>query len=149
MIGLLQRVTEASVSVAGEIVGRIGPGLLVFLGVERADTSAEADRLVERLVTYRVFEDDAGRMNRSLIDCGGALLVVSQFTVAAETRSGTRPGFHTAAPPAEGEKLYEYFLAGARRRVATVETGRFGTTMQVRLVNDGPVTFWLQVPPGT
>lgn len=149
MIGLLQRVSEASVTVADEVVGHIGAGLLVLLGVERGDLDATADRLLERVVTYRVFEDETGRMNRSLADTGGALLVVSQFTLAADTHTGTRPGFQTAAPPAEGLRLYDRFVAGARRRVATVETGRFGALMAVRLTNDGPVTFWLQVEPGT
>jgi D-tyrosyl-tRNA(Tyr) deacylase len=149
MIGLLQRVTQAAVTVDGETVGRIGPGLLVLLGIQKGDSEAEGERLLERLVTYRVFEDDAGRMNRSLTDTGGALLVVSQFTLAAETRKGTRPGFSTAAPPDEGRRLYEDFVARARVRVAHVETGRFGAMMQVSLVNDGPVTFWLEVPPGT
>lgn len=149
MIGLLQRVTDAKVSVDGETVGEIGAGVLVLLGVERADTTGEADRLLERIATYRIFEDDAGRMNRSVLDTGGALLVVSQFTLAASTRNGTRPGFQSAAAPAEGERLYEYFVDVARRRVATVETGRFGAMMRVSLTNDGPVTFWLQVSPGT
>jgi D-tyrosyl-tRNA(Tyr) deacylase len=149
MIGLLQRVAEAAVTVNGETVGRIGPGLLVLLGVQKGDSTAEGERLLERLVTYRVFEDDAGRMNRSLLDTRGALLVVSQFTLAAETRTGTRPGFSTAAPPDEGLRLYEDFVARARGRIAQVETGRFGAMMQVSLVNDGPVTFWLEVTPGT
>jgi len=149
MIGLLQRVSEAKVTVGGETVGAIGPGVLVLLGVERADATAEADRLLERIATYRIFEDETGRMNRSVLDTGGALLVVSQFTLAASTRNGTRPGFQGAAAPADGERLYEHFVASARRRVATVATGRFGATMQVSLTNDGPVTFWLQVAPGT
>ncbi len=149
MIGLLQRVTEAKVAVEATTVGAIGPGILVLLGVERADTTAEADRLLERITTYRIFEDETGRMNRSVLDTGGALLVVSQFTLAASTRNGTRPGFQGAAVPAEGERLYDYFVAAARRRVATVETGRFGAMMRVSLTNDGPVTFWLQVSPGT
>lgn len=149
MIGLLQRVSRASVTVAGEVVGRIDAGLLVLLGVERGDSVAEADRLLERLLTYRVFEDDTGRMNRSVLDTGGGLLVVSQFTLAADTHKGTRAGFQTAAPPDEAERLYEYLVASARRRVATVATGRFGAMMQVDLTNDGPVTFWLQVSPGT
>ncbi len=147
MIGLLQRVSEASVTVDGQTVGRIGAGLLVLLGVERGDGEREADRLLERLVTYRVFDDADGRMNRSLLDTGGALLVVSQFTLAAETRKGTRPGFSTAAIPTEGERLYDYFVARARERVQEVQTGRFGAEMQVALVNRGPVTFWLQVAP--
>ena len=149
MIGLLQRVTEATVTVEATTVGAIGPGILVLLGVERGDTSAGADRLLERIATYRVFEDEAGRMNRSVLDTGGALLVVAQFTLAASTRNGTRPGFQSAAEPAEGERLYDYFVGAARRRVATVETGRFGAMMRVSLTNDGPVTFWLQVSPGT
>jgi len=148
MIGLLQRVSEASVSVAAEVVGAIGPGLVVLLAVERGDSEAQADRLLERLVTYRVFEDAGGKMNLSVLDTAGALLIVSQFTLAAETRHGTRPGFQGAAAPADGERLYEYFVAAARRRVATVATGRFGAMMRVALVNDGPVTFWLQVAPG-
>jgi D-tyrosyl-tRNA(Tyr) deacylase len=149
MIGLLQRVTAASVEVGDHTVGRIGPGLLVLLGVQKGDGEAEADRLLERLVTYRVFDDVEGRMNRSLLDTGGALLVVSQFTLAAETRRGTRPGFSTAAPPDEGRRLYDYFVARARGRVAELATGEFGAAMRVSLVNDGPVTFWLEVAPGT
>jgi D-tyrosyl-tRNA(Tyr) deacylase len=146
MIALLQRVTEAAVTVSGHPVGEIGPGLLVLLGVERGDTRAEADRLLERVVTYRVF-DEGGRMNRSLLDAGAALLVVPQFTLAAETRGGTRPGFQTAAAPDDGRRLYDHFVDGARRRVEVVATGRFGAHMRVSLVNDGPVTFWLQVAP--
>lgn len=147
MIGLLQRVTGAAVTVDGDTVGRIGRGLLVLLGVQKGDGTVEADRLLERIVTYRVFDDDAGRMNRSLLDVGGELLVVSQFTLVADTRTGTRPGFSTAASPADGERLYEHFVAAARRRVAVVATGRFGAAMQVSLVNDGPVTFSLEVRP--
>ena len=147
MIGLMQRVTNAAVTVDGAVVGAVGPGLMLLLGVQRGDSEREADRLLERVVTYRIFDDAEGRMNVSLVDAGGALLVVSQFTLAAETRKGTRPGFSTAAAPADGERLYEYFVAAARRRVGTVETGRFGARMQVSLTNDGPVTFWLDVAP--
>jgi D-aminoacyl-tRNA deacylase len=147
MIGLLQRVKSASVEVDGAVVGAIGRGLLVLLGVQRGDTEREAERLLERIATYRVFDDPDGRMNVSLLDTGGALLVVSQFTLAAETRKGTRPGFSTAAVPAEGERLYEYFVAAARRRIGAVATGSFGARMQVTLTNDGPVTFWLEVAP--
>jgi D-aminoacyl-tRNA deacylase len=147
MIGLLQRVTAAAVTVDGAVVGEIGPGLLLLLGVQRGDAPREADRLLERVATYRIFDDADGRMNVSLLDSGGALLVVSQFTLAAETRKGTRPGFSTAAAPADGERLYEYFVAAARRRIASVATGRFGARMQVTLNNDGPVTFWLEVAP--
>jgi D-aminoacyl-tRNA deacylase len=147
MIGLLQRVTDAMVRVDGRPVGEIGRGLLVLLGVQRGDTEREADRLLERIAGYRIFDDADGRMNVSLLDAGGSLLVVPQFTLAAETRKGTRPGFSTAAAPADGERLYEYFVAAARRRIGTVSTGRFGAAMQVSLTNDGPVTFWLEVTP--
>ncbi|MCZ8130986.1 MAG: D-aminoacyl-tRNA deacylase [Steroidobacteraceae bacterium] len=147
MIALLQRVTEAAVHVDGDLVGRIGAGLLVLLGVERGDSERETDRLLERVLGYRVFDDEQGRMNRSLLDVGGGLLVVSQFTLAAETRRGTRPGFSTAAAPDEGRRLYERFLAGARARVREVGTGSFGAHMRVSLVNDGPVTFSLRVAP--
>ena len=147
MIGLLQRVARAAVEVDGETVGEIGPGLLVLLGVARGDGTREADRLLERIVTYRIFDDRDGRMNVSLADSGGALLVVSQFTLAADTQKGTRPGFSTAAAPADGERLYDYFVAAARRRIGSVATGRFGARMKVTLINDGPVTFWLEVTP--
>jgi D-aminoacyl-tRNA deacylase len=147
MIGLIQRVSAARVEVAGEIVGQIGGGLLVLLGVQRDDGQREADRLLERLITYRVFEDASQRMNLSLLDVAGELLVVSQFTLAANTHKGTRPGFSTAADPAEGQRWYDYFVLAARRRVARVETGRFGADMRVHLVNEGPVTFWLEVSP--
>ena len=148
MIGLLQRVAEAWVEIDGARVAVIDSGLLVLLGVERGDTEREADRLLERIVTYRIFDDADGRMNRSLLDAGGALLVVPQFTLAAETHKGTRPGFSAAAVPADGRRLYEYFVAQAGGRVARLATGRFGAAMRVSLVNDGPVTFWLQVAPG-
>jgi D-aminoacyl-tRNA deacylase len=147
MIGLLQRVTSASVAVDGTVVSEIGCGLLVLLGVQRGDSPREADRLVERIATYRIFDDRDGRMNLSVLETGGALLVVSQFTLAAETRKGTRPGFSTAAAPADGERLYNYFVDAARLRIASVATGRFGARMRVTLINDGPVTFWLEVAP--
>jgi D-tyrosyl-tRNA(Tyr) deacylase len=146
MIALLQRVTHASVKVDECTVGEIGAGVLVFLGVQRRDTDVQAARLLERVLTYRIFDDADGRMNRSVADVGGAMLVVSQFTLAAETRTGTRPGFSTAAAPDEGRRLYESFVALARTRLAEVATGRFGARMRVSLVNDGPVTFWLEVP---
>ncbi|HEX7116838.1 MAG TPA: D-aminoacyl-tRNA deacylase, partial [Steroidobacter sp.] len=145
MIGLLQRVTRAEVSVDGRIVGSIGAGLLILVGVERGDTEAQADRLLERVLGYRVFADAEGRMNRSVQEVGGGLLLVSQFTLAADTRKGTRPGFTPAAAPEEGRRLFEYLLARARERHPVVETGVFGAHMQVSLTNDGPVTFWLQV----
>ncbi len=147
MIALLQRVRQASVTVAGEVVGCIDRGLLVFVGVERGDGEAEADRLLQRLLGYRVFADEQEKMNLSLRDVAGGLLLVSQFTLAADTRKGARPSFSRAAPPAEGERLFHYLLAQARAAHPLVEAGRFGADMQVALVNDGPVTFWLQVAP--
>ena len=147
MIALVQRVSEAEVTVGAESVGAIGAGILALVGVERGDGELEAARLVERVLGYRIFPDAEGRMNLSLADTGGALLAVPQFTLAADTRKGARPSFSSAAAPAEGERLFGHFVALARARVGAVATGRFGAEMQVRLVNDGPVTFWLQVPP--
>jgi D-tyrosyl-tRNA(Tyr) deacylase len=144
MIGLLQRVNSARVTVNGETVGSIGRGLLVLVGVERNDDEARADRLLERLLGYRVFADEAGKMNLSVRDAGGGLLLVPQFTLAADTSTGTRPGFSPAADPESGRRLFEYLCQQARERHAPVETGRFGADMQVALVNDGPVTFWLE-----
>ena len=149
MIGLLQRVTEARVDVGPRRVGHIGPGLLVLVGVERGDAEAEAARLLERLASYRVFPDAQGRMNLSLADTVGGLLLVPQFTLAAETRKGTRPGFSTAAEPAEGLRLFDYLVSRARKRFPEVQTGEFGAHMKVSLTNDGPVTFWLRVAPGS
>ena len=147
MIGLIQRVTSAKVEVEGATVGQISAGLLVLLGVQRSDGSREADRLLERILTYRIFDDEQQRMNRSLLDVGGELLVVSQFTLAADTHKGTRPGFSTAAPPEEGARWYDYVVGRARERIPRVETGQFGANMAVHLVNSGPVTFWLEVTP--
>jgi D-aminoacyl-tRNA deacylase len=147
VIALIQRVTGATVTVEGEIVGRIGPGLLALAAVERGDEEAQAMRLAERILGYRVFEDATGRMNRSVVDTGGGLLLVSQFTLAADTRKGARPSFTPAAEPAAGEALFDTLVAAARQRHQPVETGRFGARMQVALVNDGPVTFWLRVNP--
>ena len=178
MIALIQRVSEASVQIeddgvtpGGTVVGRIGRGLLALVCAERCDTEREADRLLERLLGYRVFADQAGKMNRSLMDVHGQLMIVSQFTLAADTSSGMRPSFTPAAPPAIGERLYQHFVRRARQvlegepraegkrqlfegiapAVATssarVATGRFGADMKVSLINDGPVTFWLRVPP--
>jgi len=149
MIALLQRVTQASVTVEGATVGAIEAGLLVLLCAERGDSEREADALLSKLSTYRVFADDAGKMNRSVTDVGGGLLLVPQFTLAADTQSGTRPSFTPAATPAEGRCLFDYFVLQAQRRHAKVETGQFGAHMQVSLTNDGPVTFWLQVKPQT
>lgn len=144
MIGLLQRVSRAEVRVGDECVGRIGAGLLVLVGVERGDTEQQARRLCERLLGYRVFADAQGRMNRSLRETGGGLLLVSQFTLAADTDSGTRAGFSGAAQPAVARERFECLVAAARAAHPTVATGRFGAAMQVELVNDGPVTFWLR-----
>lgn len=144
MIGLLQRVTEAKVVVSGETVGAIDTGLMVLVGVEREDTEAQADRLLERLLGYRVFADADGKMNLSLADVQGGLLLVPQFTLPADTKKGMRPSFTPAAPPDVGERLFNYLLAQARAEHARVESGRFGVHMQVSLVNDGPVTFWLR-----
>ncbi len=146
MIALLQRVTSAQVHVAGNEVARIGPGLLVLLAVERGDSQTQADRLLERLLSYRVFADAEGKMNLSLRDQGGGLLLVPQFTLAADTRRGTRPGFSTAAAPELGQQLFDYFVTQAKQQ-RPVATGQFGADMQVWLCNDGPVTFWLQVAP--
>ena len=147
MIALIQRVREARVQVAGLTIGAIHRGILALVGVERGDTEREAGRLAERVIGYRIFPDDAGKMNRSLADIRGGLLIVPQFTLAADTQSGARPSFSPAAPPAEGEQLYLRFVELARARHALVETGTFAADMQVSLVNDGPVTFWLQVRP--
>ena len=144
MIGLLQRVSEARVEAAGELVAAIGPGLLALIGVERGDGEREADRLLDRLLSYRVFADAEGKMNRDLREVGGGLLLVSQFTLAADTRKGLRPSFTPAAPPAEGERLFAYLVEQAGGRHAPVAAGRFGAHMRVSLTNDGPVTFWLQ-----
>ncbi len=144
MIGLLQRVTQARVEVAGETIGSIGPGLLVLVAVQPEDTETRADRLLERILGYRVFPDGEGRMNRSLRDLGGGLLLVSQFTLAADTKKGTRASFTRAAPPELGERLYDYLVQRARTVHPRLATGRFGADMQVSLTNDGPVTFWLE-----
>jgi D-tyrosyl-tRNA(Tyr) deacylase len=147
MIGLLQRVSEASVHVAGERVAAIGRGLLVLVAVERGDGETEGERLLERILGYRVFPDAAGRMNVDLRGAGGGLLLVPQFTLAADTRKGMRPSFTPAATPAEGERLFRWLVARAAAEHRPVESGRFGADMQVSLVNDGPVTFWLRVDP--
>ena len=147
MIALIQRVREARVQVDGITTGAIHRGIVALVGVERGDEEAQAERLAERVIGYRIFADAQGKMNRSLAEVGGGLLLVPQFTLAADTRSGARPSFSSAAPPAEGERLYLRFVELARERHAPVETGTFRSDMQVSLVNDGPVTFWLQVKP--
>lgn len=143
MIALIQRVTEARVVVEGEVVGAIGRGLLAFVAVEPGDTEARAERLLERVLGYRVFPDTQGRMNLGLSDVGGGLLLVPQFTLAADTRKGMRPSFSSAAAPQDGRPLFDHLVDQARAAHPEVATGRFGAEMQVALVNDGPVTFWL------
>ncbi len=144
MIGLLQRVSRASVCIDGQQVGRIDQGLLVLVGVQKHDHEQRAARLLERLLGYRVFADEQGRMNRSLRDIQGGLLLVPQFTLAADTKKGTRPGFSTAAPPEQGRQLFDDLLQRAKAAHPQVASGRFGADMQVELINDGPVTFWLE-----
>jgi D-tyrosyl-tRNA(Tyr) deacylase len=158
MIALLQRVSEASVlvnknpsdtGVSGEVTGAIGAGILALVAVEKGDTKAQADRLLQRMLAYRIFEDQNGRMNLDLRQVGGELLLVPQFTLAADTNSGNRPSFTPAAEPAQGRRLFDYLLESARRELGEVPSGRFGAYMQVMLVNDGPVTFSLRVPPAS
>lgn len=144
MIGLLQKVNSARVDVDGTPVAAIGPGLLVLVGVTAADGDGNADRLAERLLSYRVFPDDQGRMNLSLLDIEGEILLVPQFTLAADTRKGRRASFATAAPPDRAATLFDRLLATTRQRYGRATAGRFGADMQVSLVNDGPVTFWLE-----
>lgn len=144
MIALIQRVSRAQVEVDAEVVGRIGPGLLALVAVQPGDAAPQVARMAERLLGYRVFADAQGRMNRSLLDTGGGLLLVSQFTLAADTRSGMRPSFTTAADPEAGRQGYEALADALRSRLPALQTGRFGAHMQVSLVNDGPVTFWLE-----
>ena len=144
MRALIQRVTEASVEVEGRVVGSTGPGLLVLVCAMRGDDEATADRLAARIARLRIFQDEAGKMNRSVLDIAGGALVVSQFTLAADTSRGNRPGFSTAAPPEDGKRLYEYFAAQLAAQGVPVETGRFGADMKVELLNDGPVTIWME-----
>jgi D-aminoacyl-tRNA deacylase len=147
MIGLIQRVSEASVEVDSEVIGTIGHGLVVLVGVEQGDTSAQADRLAQRVLGYRVFADAQGRMNLNVQDAGGSVLAVPQFTLAADTSQGNRPGFSRAADPETAKQLFERLVAAMRQAGQIVATGRFGADMQLRLCNDGPVTFSLQVRP--
>ncbi|MEM7465519.1 MAG: D-aminoacyl-tRNA deacylase [Pseudomonadota bacterium] len=147
MIGLLQRITDARVDVNGETIGAVGRGLLVLVGVQRGDNEATADRLLERLLGYRVFPDEDGKMNLSLGDIAGGLLLVPQFTLAADTRKGTRPSFSGAADPDISRDLFSYLVKQAQAIHSPVGTGKFGADMAVTLTNDGPVTFWIEVPP--
>lgn len=144
LIALIQRVSRAGVTVDDRMVGEIGRGILALIGVERGDDVPRMERLLERVLTYRIFEDDAGRMNLSLRDIGGGLLLVPQFTLAADTQKGTRPGFSTAEPPEAARAMFDTLVERARQSHPTVATGEFGAHMHVSLVNDGPVTFWLR-----
>ena len=147
MIALVQRVASASVTVADQVVGAIGPGLLVLVCAERGDGEAQADKLLAKLLKLRIFGDEAGKMNRSVQDVAGGLLVVSQFTLAADTSGGNRPSFTNAAPPETGRSLYEHFVQQARSSALDVQTGEFAALMQVHLINDGPVTIPMRIPP--
>ncbi len=149
MISILQRVREARVEVAGRVTGRIGPGLLALVCAEQGDSEAQADKLLAKVLKLRIFSDEAGKMNRSVQDVGGGLLIVSQFTLAADTRGGNRPSFTQAADPAEGQRLYDYFVQRARAAHPMVQTGEFAADMQVHLVNDGPVTIPLRMEPAS
>lgn len=145
MIALIQRVTQARVTVEDEVTGEIGPGLLILLGVEKEDNQQKANRLCERVLGYRIFGDEDDKMNLSLQQAGGSVLVVSQFTLVADTERGMRPSFSSGATPQLAEELYQYFVGRCRQQGIVAETGRFAANMQVSLTNDGPVTFWLQV----
>ncbi|WP_455203394.1 D-aminoacyl-tRNA deacylase [Kaarinaea lacus] len=144
MIALLQRVTQASVTVDGVTIATIGAGVLVLVGVEKSDTETSAQRLLQRVLGYRVFADSDGKMNLSVTDVNGGVLLVPQFTLAADTKKGMRPSFSSAAPPQEGERLFDHFVNISRQQYPSVQVGQFGADMQVSLTNDGPVTFWLQ-----
>ena len=148
MIGLIQRVSGAKIDIDGDLVAEIGIGILVFIGIERTDGPSEAEKLASRLVAYRLFGDAAGKMNRSVRDIGGSLLLVPQFTLVADTSSGLRPSFSRAAPPALGAALFDALVAAVAATGVAHACGRFGADMKVSLTNDGPVTFWLQVSPG-
>ena len=145
MLGLLQRVRQASVTVNEEITGEIQQGILLLLGIQKNDTEETANKLIDKILTYRIFSDENNKMNCSLQQIGGGILVVSQFTLAADTKKGTRPSFSSAAPPAQAEALYDYFVAQMRSKHPQVATGMFGADMQVSLINDGPVTFMLEM----
>ncbi|VAW68821.1 D-aminoacyl-tRNA deacylase [hydrothermal vent metagenome] len=145
MIALLQRVSDASVKVSGAEIARINRGVLALVGIEKGDDMQKADKLVHKMLGYRIFEDEVGKMNLSLRDIQGEMLLVPQFTLAADTKSGMRPGFSAAASPLEGEKWFNYVVTKSQAEIDTVQTGQFGADMKVSLLNDGPVTFWLQV----
>lgn len=144
MIGLIQRVSHADIKVNGNIIGSIEKGILVFLGIEKNDTQEKANQLLKKILAYRIFEDDSGKLNLNVQQVNGSLLIVSQFTLAANTQKGTRASFLEACPPQDAKILYEYFIQTCKEQIHT-ETGQFGADMQVSLTNDGPVTFWLKV----
>ena len=147
MIALIQRVSEAAVHVNGKVVGEISNGILALVGVQRGDSETEAERLIQRVLAYRIFPDHQQRMNLNLRQAQGSLLLVPQFTLAADTNKGNRASFTSAAPPEDGERLFRFFVERAKQELGEVATGQFGADMKVHLVNDGPVTFWLQTPP--
>ena len=147
MIALIQRVSEAAVHVNGKVVGEISNGILALVGVQRGDSKTEAERLLQRVLAYRIFPDSQQRMNLNLRQAQGSLLLVPQFTLAADTNKGNRASFTSAAPPEDGERLFRFFVERAREELGEVASGQFGADMKVHLVNDGPVTFWLQTPP--
>jgi len=147
MIALLQRVTQASVSFDKQLIGEIDQGLLVFLGIEKGDSQTQADRLLDRVLQYRIFSDSQDKMNLNVTDIIGGLLIIPQFTLAANTNKGNRPSFTSAAAPQDGKELFDYFVTQSKLKYSSIETGQFGADMKVALVNDGPVTFWLQVKP--
>ncbi|MFT7179086.1 MAG: D-tyrosyl-tRNA(Tyr) deacylase [Oceanospirillaceae bacterium] len=144
MKALMQRVTQAKVDVDGQCIGQIDHGIMLLLGVDKGDDKTKADQLLHKVLHYRFFADEAGKMNNNVQQVGGSILIVSQFTLVADTKKGLRPGFSSAAPPALGEKIYDYFVSQAQQKI-TVATGKFGADMQVSLINDGPVTFMLEV----
>ena len=147
MIALIQRVSEAAVHVNGKVVGEISNGILALVGVQRGDSKTEAERLLQRVLAYRIFPDSQQRMNLNLRQAQGSLLLVPQFTLAADTNKGNRASFTSAAPPEDGDRLFRFFVERAKEELGEVATGQFGADMKVHLVNDGPVTFWLQTPP--
>jgi D-tyrosyl-tRNA(Tyr) deacylase len=144
MRAVLQRVSQAQVSVDGQTIGQTGPGLMILVCAMHGDTETDADKLAQKIAKLRIFKDNAGKMNRSLLDIQGSALVISQFTLSADTSRGNRPGFSTAAPPEDGNRLYEYFATTLAAQGIAVETGQFGADMQVSLINDGPVTIWME-----
>ena len=145
MIALIQRVSSAKVDIEETTIGAINNGILLFLGVEKTDARKQTEQLLHKVINHRIFEDGQNKMNLSLLDVSGELMIISQFTLAADTNKGLRPSFTPAAPPEQGKELYEYFIQLAKQKIAVVESGKFGADMQISLINDGPNTFWLQI----